>query len=386
MARLKRLWPLLVVVFLALIVFALFQTGTWPFGGSGADAGTTNTTHVATHATGGTTPTTTGGTTGTTVISDAQKYLKAMNDWFAAYWKKADSTTLTFKKPGAPTAREIQQTKDYLASMHTAATALRAINAPKEVAMAHAAFYAALSGEISELDRLLRAIQSKNKRDIELSFRYYIKARDLGLAAAAVLDPYLGEAEITGTTLSSTASAGEMGVVTYKDTAIGFTVQWPKAWQTLPSAEFVDKQHPATVTIAISDLPNGGADTTNMEVVEIEANRWNAKTGASPLKTLQTDWADLKSDADASNQVVTTQAPHQVKVNGVDAAEATVSFVVKGVPFKCREVYIGLGQAMVCFSVTAEDENWDAINKVFDAIVKSLKTGSSVPATGGVTG
>jgi len=77
---------------------------------------------------------------------------------------------------------------------------------------------------------------------------------------------------------------------------------------------------------------------------------------------------------------------NKVKVNGVDAAEATVSFVVKGVPFKCREVYIGLGQAMVCFSVTAEDENWDAINKVFDAIVKSLKTGSSVPATGGVTG
>jgi hypothetical protein len=201
-----------------------------------------------------------------------------------------------------------------------------------------------------------------------------------------VFDPYLGEAQTTGTTLSSTASAGELGVVTYKDTAVGFTVQWPKAWQTLPSAEFVDKQHPSTVTIAISDLPNGGAGTANMEVVEIEANRWNAKTGASPLKTLQTDWTDLKSEADASNQVVTAQAPHQVKVNGVDAAEATISFVVKGVPFKSREVYIGSGQAMLCFSVTAEDANWDAINKVFDAIVKSLKTGSSVPATGGVTG
>jgi hypothetical protein len=136
--------------------------------------------------------------------TEAQQYQAGMTKWANTYLTNVDTGALTFKKPLAPTAKEIKRAKAFATSMHTALDALRNVVAPAEVATAHAQYYAALDAELRALDRLVRAIESKNKRDIELAARDANSARAYELQAQAILVPYLDAA---GDTTPSTGAA-----------------------------------------------------------------------------------------------------------------------------------------------------------------------------------
>jgi hypothetical protein len=200
MARIKKLLPLLVVVLLAVIVFALFQMQIWPFGGSDDSANATVTTQVAVkHPSTSTTGT--NGTTATTAVPDAQQYLTAMNDWYTTYWIKADIKAVAFKKALSPTSKEVQRVKDFASAMHASLASVKGITPPQPAAQFHAVFCAVLTDEVKGVDRLIRAITSKNKRDMELALRYFTEAHEGEVAAMTALQPYLtasGNAGPTG--------------------------------------------------------------------------------------------------------------------------------------------------------------------------------------------
>ena len=172
---------------------------------------------------GGGTPTSTtahksGATTTTTAAAnangptEAQRYRADMDKWAGTYWDNADTGALTFKKPQAPTAKEITRAKAFASAMHASLDALRNVNAPAQVAAAHAQFYAALTAELRALDRMVRAIESKNKRDIELAVRDANSARAFELQAEGILGPYLDAAGAgTSTTAPTSTLLGPTG-------------------------------------------------------------------------------------------------------------------------------------------------------------------------------
>ena len=165
-----------------ILCVSLLPMGCGLFGG---DTSTSTTAHTSNAAT-----TTTDSANASGPIG-AQKYRADMDAWAGTYWANADAGALTFKKPLAPTAKEIQRAKAFASAMHASLDALRTVSAPAEVAAAHAQFYAALTAELRALDRLVRAIESKNKRDIELAARDANSARAYELQAQEVLGPYL---------------------------------------------------------------------------------------------------------------------------------------------------------------------------------------------------
>lgn len=178
MSTLRKPWPLLILV-LGLVLFPLAcsQGVSPPTSAPSLRGGTTSTAPAVTSAT------------------QAGQYKTDLSAWADTYWSKADTGALTFKKPLAPTAKEMQRARDFATAMHASLTALRRIQAPAEVAAAHVQFYTALAGETNALDRLIGAIQNKNKRDMELALRSVTQARALELQAMKTLGPYLDTAQ-----------------------------------------------------------------------------------------------------------------------------------------------------------------------------------------------
>jgi hypothetical protein len=185
MARIKKLLPLLVIVLLALIVFALFQTSTWPFGGSNQDA--TETSNVAASST------TVSAMVAGTAEEQALQYAADLAAWRTEYWDNIDAGAFTFKKVTAPTKKEIERAQAVADQQMEAAAALKLILAPEPVAVVHAKYIAVIDAEARAVQRMMTAIRSKSWRDVELVMRDLTKAHTLEVTVVGELDDYVSE-------------------------------------------------------------------------------------------------------------------------------------------------------------------------------------------------
>ena len=186
-----RTRPVLVTLILTLSLLPM------ACGWFGGNAPTSTTEHKRNPSTTTTTATGSGGPT------EAQRYRLDMNKWAGTYWADADVEALAFKKPVAPTTKETRRAKAFASAMHASFDVLGTVRPPAEAAEAHAQFCAAFSTELRAVDRFIRGIETKNKRDIELAGRDAAIARAAELQAREALSPYLGA---TGTSTSTTGA------------------------------------------------------------------------------------------------------------------------------------------------------------------------------------
>jgi hypothetical protein len=365
MARIKKLLPLLVVVLLAVIVFALFQLQVWPFAASDDTAAMTVTTQVAgNHPT--TSTTAPGGTTATTVVPEAQQYERALTDWFATYWAKADTNALVFKKPTAPTAAEIKRAKDFASAMHASLAAIKGIVPPAEAAQAHASFCVATTAEVKELDRLIRAIQAKNRRDIELAFRYATEAHKLEAAALDGLNPYL-----TG---AVTVLIDKAGFKTFTDAAHGVTFQYSAVWTEVTPKEIRSALNVTDDVFLIADPTGSTFGKVPANSIACGIDSYDAKTDGSSVSAMEKELSELMKSAPEYKLVT---APKAFKLNGLDGADTTFSVAAQGQTLLCRIIYLHSGQVTITFKFWADKRALELDNKVFQHILDTLKVGAA---------
>lgn len=391
--KLKKLLPLLGVVLVAVIVFALYQMDMLPFGGSGDSPGTTVTTKaVAGGGSGsGSTDTTGAGATTTTLPDEAQSYLTAMNDWAATYWEKANGSALNFKKILAPTSKELQRATDYVNAMHASLAALKGIQAPQEVASVHARFTTALSGEVTALDRLVRALKSKNSRDIELAFRSVDQWQTIEAQAEEILGPYLNKAGgIAEATTPSTSTTVVGDKVTFSDSTHGVSLVYPRTWTPYSAADLGLGSFdvpPGTTAFAIGDPTAGSFENRPIYYMIVGtgfAGPGNTVSAAAALNEQLTKWKSEYSNL----SVVSPVTP--IKVNGLDGATLTVSHTTQinkqSYKLMSRFVYVRTADVVITLHLLGEKDKWTAETKVMDAMVDSIKVTAPAPAGGGVTG
>jgi hypothetical protein len=375
---LRRKVPLLLVVAILVVMgLSVSQTACWPFGGSVSK--TTSTTQSASKVTT-TTTATAGGAPVATAAEEAAQYISDLDGWMAKYWFGSDKGAFSFKKPTAPTAKEIQRAPALVDQQLASIGALTLIKAPKSLTTIHAQYVAAIAGEAKAAQRVLTAAKNKNWRDLELAMRTMDQARALEVTSMVAIQDYVAQYQD-----DATSSVEEGDHMTFSDSKVGFTVKYPKAWKTLPSGDFVDKKRPAEVTFVLSDLPGGGAGSV-LEVMVIEADRWDSKTGDSPQKALEKDLTNNGAEFTTSNQFTVVEAIRGLKINGFEAADATASVVEQGQTFKIRECCVCTGQALIRFSLLAGEQYWDSKNAIFEAFMKSLQAGSTTSTAAGVTG
>jgi hypothetical protein len=206
MAKLKRYLPLLGIVLVALIVFALFQMGIWPFGGSDADSQATVTTqHTA--KTGGSGSTATSAARASTAEDQAKQYLADLETWQSTYWSTVDLGAFTFKKPTKPTAAEVERAQATCDKQTASVTALRLIMAPVALSGSHASYVAAIDGEAKAGQRVMRAIKNKNWRDVELAMRTMDAARALEVKTVEDIEDYVAQFDPAASTTTTTERA-----------------------------------------------------------------------------------------------------------------------------------------------------------------------------------
>ena len=362
---LRRKVPFLVAfAILAVVGMSVSQTACWPFGGS--SSGVTSTTQPAGKVTS-TTAATTGTAPAATAAHEAAQYASDLNSWMAKYWDNADKGAFSFKKPTAPTAKEIQRAQALVDQQLASIGALKLIKAPAALTTTHAQYVAAIAGEAKAAQRVLTAARNRNWRDVELAMRAMNQARALEVASMGAMEDYMAQHQDP-----ATAPVEEGDHMIFSDSKVGFSVQYPKAWKTLPSALYTDRESPAEVTLAITD-GSGSIESRALNFMEVEADHWNSKTGESPRKLMDQDLADLSAAVTAADQLKIIQPNHDLKVNGLPAAEIVASFVLQGKAIKTRECRVCTGQAMITFTIVAEEKDWDKANAVFEAVMKSLQ-------------
>ena len=190
MARMKKLLPLLGIVLVAVIVFALFQMGVWPFGGAGSDT-TDTTAYVAKSSTTSSASAKTSASSQVSAADQGAEYTTAMHGWIQKYGGTTDTQAFVFKKVTTPTAQEKERAQAAVVGQTESMTALGLIVAPEAIAAVHAQYAAAVDSEVRAARRLIAAIENKNRRDIELALRDIDAAHALGDTAMEGLDQYM---------------------------------------------------------------------------------------------------------------------------------------------------------------------------------------------------
>lgn len=353
----KKRWALLVLVLgLSLLPIAC--------GLGGGGTATTTTAHTSKAST------TTSSPAGATGQTEAQKYQTEMSTWVETYWVKADAGALTFKKPKAPTAKEIRRAKDFDAAMHASLDTLRNIGAPAEVATTHAQFYSAYATEVAALDRLIRAIESKNGRDIELAVRSVKEANPVATLAMDALQAYTTQYQKPWA-----SSTGEQGFATFADAKLGFSIQYPKAWKEFPFEQAASGEQLPAKGLAIGDPSGGSFGMLPVNHILFGADAFDAKKYSSPRSELDKDTAQIKTKSLDKFQIL--EPASEFKLNGLDAVGITFNFVLRGHSLTLRSCYLRSGQTTFQFILCAEDENWQKEKAVFEEIMNSLKVSSS---------
>ncbi len=195
----KKMLPLLVVVFIAVIAYALYSMDMLPFLSGGDDQATTATTRTAAQtaaakaAAKGATASTSSTEAAQSPEKQAATYAADLKAWQTEHWADIDGGAFSFKRPNAPTSKEIARAKAAAGQQEASVEALAQIVVPEGAAETHARYVAVIEAEAKVVQRLMTAIGNKNYRDIELAVRDLTAAHDLEAEAAAGIAEYLAQ-------------------------------------------------------------------------------------------------------------------------------------------------------------------------------------------------
>lgn len=142
----------------------------------------------------GTTTTLTQDAMAAQTVKEMSDYTEAVQAWFDDYLSLAESegeSALEFADPFAPTDNEVIRAKEFIEHMRTLVADLKEVSAPQEVAQAHSQLRAALSGELTALERYISALGWGSARDIELAYRQAQESYELMQRAVRGLSPYV---------------------------------------------------------------------------------------------------------------------------------------------------------------------------------------------------
>jgi hypothetical protein len=368
MARIKKLLPLLVIVLVALIAFGLFQTGTWPFGG-GSDEDTTDTTTSKVAKTSTTAAAGSSGVAVGTAEEQALQYASDLKAWRAQYWDNIDAGAFTFKKVTAPTKTEIARAQAVADQQTAAAAALESIAAPQPVAVVHAQYIAVIAAEARAVQRMMTAIKDKSWRDVELAMRSLTESHTLEIAVVGELDDYMSQFRTASASATDTA-----GYATFSDAKLGFTVQYPKAWQEFP-VKTLGLDAPADAAVTAIAAPEGGTfGTVPANYILFGADPYEAKEDGTSRSAVDGDLEAYKTTFPGYTIV---SEPREFQLQGLEAAEVTIGVSVQGHTLIIRTVYAHTDTVSFTFQLCAEATLYEANTAVFEAVLNSLKVGSS---------
>ena len=292
---------------------------------------------------------------------EAAQYAAELQSWMAKYWDNIDAGAFTFSKPTAPTAKEIQRAQAMVDQQLSSVEALKLIKTPAALAATHAQYIGAIAGEANAAQRMVEAIKNGSRRDTELAMRDMNTARALEVKTMGALENYMARYQE-----DSTSSVEGEGLVIFSDSKLGFSIQYPKSWEEYPSLLESLKLPADGAGMAIGDPSGGKFGTKPANLILFGAEPYDPKADGSSLAALEKDLAEL------SEEYTTLNPAREFRLNGLNAAEATVSISPRGHTLLLRTIYAHTNRVSFSFQLCAEAKSWDAENAVFDAVVNSL--------------
>lgn len=192
-----------------------------------------------------------------------------------------------------------------------------------------------------------------------------------------LLGALLASFTLAGCASGGGTTAGSNAANTYKNTAFGYSFEYPSSWQV---------QQQTTADVSAGGTPAGGVGVFNpqgaqvgtiyIDLMLVSVYKLNETISDSNFSRIQSEIETvLKSLESQGTDMKREKALAQITAAGMKGYDVTYSFTKNGAPCTSTLYFLFNGNMEYQLTIQASNDNWAADQPAFDAMVASFKPG-----------
>jgi hypothetical protein len=289
------------------------------------------------------------------------------------------SSALDFTDPTVLTDAQVASLQQFADAVKALVAGLQKIQAPQDLADAHAKYRDVLGKLSAGFDTLLAAIKAKDNAAAVTAMTgiaTLFQQEDAAMTSAeATLEKALGFSLIGDSSSTSTTEAAlGSDARTYTDSTNGFTFQYPATWK-IDSGTTTDATAggASTGTVGAFD-PNGTkAGDTYVDLMAVSTYKLNITVTDAMIPSLESEIQNVLSSIGSQTPDAQITSPlAQTETAGLKGYTVTYTFTKDGVPTTSTLYFLFKGNVEYQVSAQAATADWEKNQATFAAMVASF--------------
>lgn len=276
---------------------------------------------------------------------------------------------------------EVQAVQSFLDALKGFAGGLQKIEAPAEVATAHAKYTDVLSRLATGFDEFLTATKAGDSNGAMTALTAIgalFEQEDAAMTeATATLEKALGFSLMGGDSSSTDTTTPPLGsdAQTYTDAANGYSFQYPGTWK-ISDQTSIDAIGGNTATSQVAAYDPSGVATTSgiyVDLMMVSTYKLNATISDADLPALESELQTLIDGlAGQGNNAQLISPLALTEVNGLKGYTAMYSFDKEDVACTTTLYFLFKGDVEYMLTIQAANQNWESDQDIFAAMVASF--------------
>jgi hypothetical protein len=172
-----------------------------------------------------------------------------------------------------------------------------------------------------------------------------------------------------------TTPSGSVNVRTYTDSDYGYSFEYPSSW--LLERPTMSSDDKTLSVIRVYDPFGTGTDAGSFTVVDISLIELGLEYEDSMLSDYKRGMDDAVAEmADVDPTFVLIEPTSETTVAGIESLLTVYAYSFDGIPLRAAEYFVPKGSSFYSIIAQAANEDWTKNQAVFDALLKSFKTGA----------
>lgn len=184
-------------------------------------------------------------------------------------------------------------------------------------------------------------------------------------------------AMLVSLTACGDGSSSGGGTATYTDSTYGYSFEYPETWKLQEGSEAdVSAGGAATASVGVFDPDGAKVEQTYIDMMQVSVYELSVTVDESIMPEIKSEVENVLASLQSQAGDIETIAPlAETKVAGMDGYSVTYSFAKNEAPVTSTLYFLFSGNLEYQLTVQAADENWDANQPVFDAMLGSFQPG-----------
>ena len=174
-------------------------------------------------------------------------------------------------------------------------------------------------------------------------------------------------------------SSSSSGVKTYTDQKYGYSFEYPGSWKLEEGGTAdVSAGGSSAASVGVYDPDGAVAEDTFIDMMQVSVYELNVTVDESLMPEIKGEVETVLETLESQAGGLDTLVPlAEAELGGMSGYSITYSFAKNGAPVTSTLYFMFFGDVEYQLTVQAADENWEADQPVFDAILDSFDPGTA---------